>query len=158
MKRLTYRDNEGRAQWAPELLEDNTGMAGSVIRSFVADVEDILGGRSQSESVKRCSISGKAETISDYGKFKIPPPAGTKEKERPSYMDLYQRLTAIEDILGEEYDLDRLRELVQADREGRCVVIRPNSVTDDNYKIICRKINAEDIHLRKMRNVHEKHK
>ena len=158
MKRLTYRDNEGRAQWAPELLEDNTGMAGSVIRSFVADVEDILGGRSQSESVKRFSISGKAETISDYGKFKIPPPAGTKEKERPSYMDLYQRLTAIEDILGDEYDLDRLRGLVQADREGRCVVIRPNSVTDDNYKIICRKINAEDIHLRKMRNVHEKHK
>lgn len=158
MKRLTYRDNEGRAQWAPELLEDNTGMAGSVIRSFVADVEDILGGRSRSESVKRCSISGKAETISDYGKFKIPPPAGTKEKERPSYMDLYQRLTAIEDILGDEYDLDRLRELVQADREGRCVVIRPNSVTDDNYKIICRKINAEDIHLGKMRNVHEKRK
>lgn len=53
---------------------------------------------------------------------------------------------------------DRLRELAQADREGRCVVIRPNSVTDDNYKIICRKINAEDIHLGKMRNVHEKHK
>lgn len=68
------------------------------------------------------------------------------------------RLSAIEDILGDEYDLDRLRELVQADREGRCVVIHPNSVTDDNYKIICRKINAEDIHLRKMRNVHEKHK
>lgn len=106
MKRLTYRDNEGRAQWAPELLEDNTGMAGSVIRSFVADVEDILGGRSRSESVKRCSISGKAETISDYGKFKIPPPAGTKEKERPSYMDLYQRLTAIEDILGDKYDVE----------------------------------------------------
>lgn len=52
----------------------------------------------------------------------------------------------------------RLRELAQADREGRCVVIHPNSVTDDNYKIICRKINAEDIHLGKMRNVHEKHK
>ena len=68
------------------------------------------------------------------------------------------RLVTIEDILGDEYDLDRLRELVQADREGRCVVIHPNSVTDDNYKIICRKINAEDIHLGKMRNVHEKHK
>lgn len=53
---------------------------------------------------------------------------------------------------------DRLRELVQADREGRCVVIRPNLVTDDNYKIICKTINAQDIHLRKMRNVHEKHK
>lgn len=33
------------------------------------------------------------------------------------------RLAAIEDILGDEYDLDRLRELVQADREGRCVVL-----------------------------------
>lgn len=32
------------------------------------------------------------------------------------------RLAMIEDILGNEYDLDRLRELVQADREGRCVV------------------------------------
>ena len=30
-----------------------------------------------------------------------------------------QRLAAIEDILGEEYELDRLRELVEADREGR---------------------------------------
>lgn len=68
------------------------------------------------------------------------------------------RLVTIEDILGDEYDLDRLRDLVQADREGRCVVIHPNSVTDDDYKIICGKINAEDIHLRKMRNVHEKHK
>lgn len=68
------------------------------------------------------------------------------------------RLVTIEDILGDEYDLDRMRELVQADREGRCVVIHPNSVTDDDYKIICGKINAENIHLRKMRNVHEKHK
>lgn len=29
------------------------------------------------------------------------------------------RLAAIEDIFGDEYDLDRLRELAQADREGR---------------------------------------
>ena len=33
------------------------------------------------------------------------------------------RLAAIEDILGDEYDLDRLRELAQADREGRCIVL-----------------------------------
>ena len=82
--------------------------------------------------------------------------------EEPPYpvvtQEVIDRLVTIEDILGDEYDLDRLRELVQADREGRCVVIHPNSVTDDNYKIICRKINAEDIHLGKMRNVHEKHK
>ena len=29
------------------------------------------------------------------------------------------RLAAIEDILGDEYDLDRLREIVEADREGK---------------------------------------
>ena len=33
------------------------------------------------------------------------------------------RLAEIEDILGDEYDLDRLRELAQADKEGRCVVL-----------------------------------
>ena len=36
----------------------------------------------------------------------------------------FDRLAAIEDILGDEYDLDRLRELAQADREGRCFVFR----------------------------------
>ena len=34
----------------------------------------------------------------------------------------FDRLAAIEDILGDEYNLDRLRELAQADRERRCVV------------------------------------
>ena len=33
------------------------------------------------------------------------------------------RLAAIEDILGDEYDLHQLRELAEADREGRCVVL-----------------------------------
>lgn len=46
------------------------------------------------------------------------------------------RLVTIEDILGDEYDLDRLRELVQADREGRCVVLntprKPLVWGDDN--------------------------
>ena len=60
------------------------------------------------------------------------------------------RLVTIEDILGDEYDLDRLRELAQADREGRCVVIRPNSVTESEYEIICRPLNPEYIHLRKV--------
>lgn len=39
-----------------------------------------------------------------------------------SQRETWERLKAIEDILGDEYDLDRLRELVQADREGQCVV------------------------------------
>lgn len=38
--------------------------------------------------------------------------------------ELVDRLGAIEDILGDTYDLDRLRELVEADREGRCVVFK----------------------------------
>lgn len=33
-----------------------------------------------------------------------------------------ERLAAIEDILGNPYDLDRLRKLVEADREGRCEI------------------------------------
>ena len=41
-------------------------------------------------------------------------------KQKESVMG---RLAAIEDILGDEYDLDRLREFAQADREGRCVVL-----------------------------------
>lgn len=36
-------------------------------------------------------------------------------KQKESVMG---RLTAIEDILGDEYDLDRLCELAQADQEG----------------------------------------
>ena len=40
------------------------------------------------------------------------------------------RLAAIEDILGDEYDLYRLRELVEADRDGRCVVLPVRGYTD----------------------------
>lgn len=36
---------------------------------------------------------------------------------------LKDRLAEIEDILGDDYDLDRLRKLVEADRDGRCVVL-----------------------------------
>lgn len=43
-------------------------------------------------------------------------------EEKPSVEKVYNRLKKIEDILGDEYDLDELREMVQADREGRCVV------------------------------------
>ena len=40
------------------------------------------------------------------------------------------RLAAIEDILGDEYDLDRLCELAQADREGRCMVLPEGGCED----------------------------
>ena len=66
----------------------------------------------------------KRITLSDYGTHKIPPPAGTKYVDRPSYMDVYQRLAAIEDILGDEYELDRLRELVEAEKEDRYIIMK----------------------------------
>lgn len=44
-------------------------------------------------------------------------------EEKPRVEKVYNRLKKIEDILGNEYDLDRLRELKQADDEGRCVVL-----------------------------------
>ena len=34
--------------------------------------------------------------------------------------EMRERLKTIEDIMGDTYDLDRLREMVEADREGRC--------------------------------------
>lgn len=37
--------------------------------------------------------------------------------------DIIDRLADIEDILGDTYDLDRLRELVKADRDGRIKII-----------------------------------
>lgn len=46
--------------------------------------------------------------------------------KHPLFFDLYEiadRLAALEDILGDDYALDRLRALAQADREGRCVVL-----------------------------------
>ena len=44
------------------------------------------------------------------------------------------RLREIENILGDEYDLEHLKELVQADREGKCVVL-PFKVGDTLYYI-----------------------
>ena len=48
--------------------------------------------------------------------------------------ECWLRLCDIEDILGDEYDLDRLCGLVQADREGRCAVL-PAGIGDTVYHI-----------------------
>ena len=55
--------------------------------------------------------------------------------EKPSVEKVYNRLKKIEDILGDEYDLDRLREMVQAKREGRCVVL-PCKKGDTVWRIV----------------------
>ena len=39
------------------------------------------------------------------------------------YSYIWKRLNEIENILGDHYNLDRLRQLLEADRDGRCVVL-----------------------------------
>ena len=43
-------------------------------------------------------------------------------REVLEYFSKYD-LADVQEILGEDYDLDRLREIVEADRDGRCVVM-----------------------------------
>lgn len=53
---------------------------------------------------------------------------------------LRDRLKAIEDILGDEYDLDHLRDLAQAEKDGRLVVLPVNPYlkpTQQNEMYIC---------------------
>ena len=47
------------------------------------------------------------------------------ENKLPAHLrgEAVDRLAAIEEVLGDEYDLDRLRDLVEADKAGRCVVL-----------------------------------
>ena len=54
------------------------------------------------------------------------------------------RLAAIEDILGDEYDLDRLRELKQADDEGRCG-IPPVRLHQHIFRIFSGEIREETV-------------
>ena len=49
--------------------------------------------------------------------------------------DIVRRLAAIEDILGDKYDLDKLMELVQAKRKGRCIVL-PCKKGDTVWRIV----------------------
>lgn len=50
--------------------------------------------------------------------------------------EMRHRLMSIEDILGDEYDLDRLRELAQADREGRLFITqRPYICEADHWRV-----------------------
>lgn len=53
--------------------------------------------------------------------------------EKPTGKQIYQRLLEIEDILGDDYGLDRLRELVESDRDGRCVVYKKDYPVMSHY-------------------------
>lgn len=60
------------------------------------------------------------ERVTEYTRFHGGMLAVLKNSNRYSAIE---RLAVIEDILGNDYDLDRLRELVEADRDGRCKII-----------------------------------
>lgn len=66
--------------------------------------------------------------------------------------DAFDRLAAIEDILGDDYDLGRLKELLQADRDGRCVVL-PCRVGDTlyyiggTYKTLIKPATVEEVYI-----------
>ena len=49
-----------------------------------------------------------------------------------AFFEAVNRLGEIEDILGDDYDLSRLRDLVQAEREGRCVVLPAGDFSDQD--------------------------
>ena len=52
--------------------------------------------------------------------------------------DAAKRLAAIEDILGDEYDLEQLRKLWFADQKGHCVVF------DEHYPVVSEYYRDED--------------
>ena len=54
-------------------------------------------------------------------------------REVLEYFSKYD-LADVQEILGDDYDLDRLRELVEADRDGRCVVL-PCKVGDTVFQV-----------------------
>lgn len=66
--------------------------------------------------------------------------------------DMASRLALIENILGDDYDLDRLKELVEADRNGRCVVL-PCRVGDTlyyiggTYKTLIKPVTVEEVYI-----------
>lgn len=58
------------------------------------------------------------------------------ELQNPSGLEkIVSRLQEIEDILGDTYDLDRLRELVEADKAGQCV-LHPLKAENEVYVVI----------------------
>lgn len=72
------------------------------------------------------------ERVTEYTRFHGGMLAVLKNSNRYSAIE---RLATIEDILGDDYDLDRLRQLVEADRDGRCVVL-PCKIGTPVYRIL----------------------
>lgn len=79
--------------------------------------------------MKRLTFDGK---FCDISMCRFVPGGSFCEDGDCSQRQVWERLKSIEDILGDDYDLDCLRELAQADDEGRCVVL-PCMIGDTVY-------------------------
>lgn len=64
--------------------------------------------------------------------------------EVPWAVSAWVRLADIEDILGDDYDLDRLKELVEVDREGK-VILRKTKEGSKVYTILLGRIFPFDV-------------
>lgn len=53
--------------------------------------------------------------------------------QEAGYGAIWRRLNQIEDILGDTYELDRLRELMEADEAGLCVIAPPQIVYELHF-------------------------
>lgn len=68
------------------------------------------------------------------------------------YSHIWKRLNEIENIFGKEYDIDRLRDLVEADRDGRCI-LTPCKIGDvvwfitDMYGRMFNQAKIEEIYI-----------
>ncbi|WP_394967407.1 hypothetical protein [Candidatus Allofournierella merdipullorum] len=69
--------------------------------------------------------NGRAYVI-DCPEFELP------EKANKVLQNLADKHAVIEDILGDTYDLDHLRELVEADKDGRCAAL-PCKIGDEVF-------------------------
>lgn len=68
---------------------------------------------------------------SSSGKYRPIPMSVSLSDIRP-WVACAERLAQIENILGDKYDLDRLKQLTDADKNGRCAII-PCKPGDDLY-------------------------
>ena len=72
------------------------------------DIEKLINTLWRADMERMTEHRGKGTILVDMGKH---------------HESAIRRLAAIEDILGDEYDLEELREMIQAKRDGRCVVL-----------------------------------
>lgn len=97
-------------------------------------LERVIGNKIGGISVKRLTDARRSRCIfCEAADAECAFAAGEFSAPCPDYRR-YQRLADIEDILGDDYDLERLKELVEADKEGRCITL-PCKVGDTIYTI-----------------------